>query len=309
MIIGSATTMGVLDFLLPTPATQQQQLTTLIQKQVTDIMSDSKFGSASAVTQSANVTAVGPGSVNSGIDISQIATINTAAFLNDNTALQLKSDLKEKLTNSIQNQASNMPFGQQQNVNTTIANVVDKSIETKFSRESLMELNNAVNQTASVAAVAGGTNTDIAIAQKADVITKFSSSVGTDIATQLTGNNTTSNTSDTKTTNFLSETIASVGSAISSVIGGLFTGIYAGPVIMFAMFMCVVFAAVYIMKGGSHSALQQAQMGIPVGTPVGIPVGTPYGTPVGIPYGRPAGGTTLADLGIDMSKLTPVGVA
>ena len=130
--------MGLLDLLLPTPAKQQEQLSTLIQKQVTDIMSSNKFGSASAITQNIDIVAMGPGSKISGVNIKQVASINVTAFLNDKTSLELKSDLKEKLTNSIKNAASNMPLGQEQNVNTKIANVVDKSIETKFSRESMV---------------------------------------------------------------------------------------------------------------------------------------------------------------------------
>jgi hypothetical protein len=268
--------MGLLDLILPTPATQQEQLTTLIQKQITDTMSSSKFSSASAVTQTANITAVGAGSVNSGVNIQQVANINVSAFLNDATALNLKSDLKNNLTNSIKNQASNMPLGQQQNVNTKIASVVDKSIETKFSHDAMMELNNAVNQAVNVAAVAGGVNTDISVYQKADVITKFSNSVATDIATQLVGSDTVSNTSDTKTTNFLSETIGAIGGAIASVLAGA----WAGPVMMFAMFMAVVLIGIWIVRGGGSHPM---------------------------PPRPPTGGVGLENLGIDLAKLPPVG--
>jgi len=266
-----------------TPANTQEQLTTLIQKQVIDIMSSSKFGSAAAITQSVDIAAIGADSKNTGVDIKQVANINVSAFLNDKTALELKSDLKEKLTNSIKNEASNMPFGQQQNVNTKIANVVDKSIESKFSREAIVELNNAVNQSVKLAAVAGGVNQDIAVYQKADVIAKFSSAVATDIATQLVGDNVTTNVSETKTTNFLAETVGAVGKAIGDTIKGLLTGVYAGPVMMFVMFMCVVLVGIYIARGGSKPTVVYRQA-------------------VG-----PAGGTTPADLGIDMSSLPHVG--
>lgn len=281
MVDTARASMGLFgDLFSPTPVKQQEQLNTLIQKQITDVMSSSKFGSASAITQTVSISAIGPGSVNSGVDIKQVASINVTAFLNDKTAIELKSDLKEKLVNSIKNEASNMPLGQEQNVNTKIANVVDKSIETKFSHESMVELNNAINQSASVLALAGGVNTDIAVYQKADTITKFTGSVATDISSQLIGNTDISNTSDTKTTNFLAETIGAIGGAISSVL----MGAWAGPVMMFAMFMAVVLIGVWIVRGGGSSR------------PMPMTSAPP-----------PNGGVGLENLGIDLAKLPPVG--
>lgn len=266
--------------------TQQEQLTTLIQKQIVDVMSNQKFKSASSISQTTNIIALGKESKNTGVDIKQVASINTTAFLNDKTALELKSDLKDKIANSIKNEASDNPLGKQQNVNTKIANVVDKSIETKFSRESLIELNNSVNQAVNVAAIAGGENTVISVYQKGDVIAQFTSDVATDIASQLIGSSDVDNKSDMKTTNFFSETIASIGKAVGDVMSSVLTGVYAGPVIMFVMFMCVVLIAIYIAKGGSRKPSIVYQ---PMHPPI-----------------PPMGGTTPADFGIDVSTLPHV---
>jgi hypothetical protein len=263
---------SMLSFLIPPPPTQQRQLTTLIQKQIMDVMSSSKFSSASAITQDVSVTAIGAGSKNTGIDIQQAASINTAAFLNDQTALELKSDLKEKLKNSIKNEASNMPFGQKQDVNTHIENVVDKSIETKFSRSSLVELNNSVKQLASITAIAGGINENIKSAQKADIVAKFASSVGTDIATKLVGSNETTNEQETKTTNFISDTIGSIGKVVNDVVDSALLGAYALPVMLFVLFICVIAAAAYVLR--SNPQLATAAVGavgkVASHTPAGI---------------------------------------
>lgn len=253
------------------PATQQNQLNTLIAKQVTDVMKQQKFGSASAVTQSVNIMAVGPNSKNKDIDINQVASINTAAFLNDATRLDLMSDLKEKLTNSIKNEASNMPLGQQQNVNTTIANVVDKSIETKFSHQSMVELNSAVNQSVNVMAGMGGENESIKVMQKANVVQTFTNDVATDISTKLIGNTGIDNKNDTKTTNFVAETIGAVGNAITGFFSGILQSALIGPLLLFGMFLGVVLLALYIARGrGTPAALPMYQYPSP---PIQQPTG------------------------------------
>lgn len=245
------------------PATQQTQLNTLIAKQITNVMKQQKFGSASAVTQSTNIVAVGPNSKVKDVDINQVASINTAAFLNDATRLDLMSDLKEKLTNSIKNEASNMPFGQQQNVDTTIANVVDKSVETKFSHESMVELNSAVNQSVNVMAGMGGEIESVKVVQKANVIQTFTNDVATDISTKLIGNTGIDNKNDTKTTNFVAETIGAVGSAITGFFSGILQSALIGPLLLFGMFLGVVLLALYIARGRAS----------PGGMPMYMPTG------------------------------------
>ena len=118
----------------------------------------------------------------------------------------------------------------------------------------------------------------------------FTSSVGTDIASQLIGKTEIKNENDTKTTNFLSETIDSIGKGISSVLGTLFTGLYAGPVMMFVMFMAVVLVGVYIIKGGGGGSAPPPQMMM-------------YAPPMA----APVGGVGLESLGIDMSTLPHIG--
>jgi 23S rRNA U2552 (ribose-2'-O)-methylase RlmE/FtsJ len=253
------------------PATQQNQLNTVIAKQITDVMKQQKFSSASAITQNVNIAAVGPNSKVSGVDVTQVASINTTAFLSDSTRLDLMSDLKEKLTNSIKNEASNMPLGQQPNVNTTIANVVDKSVESKFSHQSMVELNSSVNQSANIMAGMGGEIDTIKLVQKANVIQTFANDVATDISTKLIGNTDVDNKNDTKSTNFLAETIGAVGNAITGFFSGILQSALIGPLLLFGMFLGVVLLALYIARGrGTPAPLPMYQyQGMSMQQPVG----------------------------------------
>lgn len=264
--------MGILDAIFPTPATQQSQLNTIIAKQVVNVMSSKKFSSATAITQSASTVAIGSGSKISGVTIDQVASINTAAFLSDSTMLSLKSDLKEAISNAIKNEASNMPFGQQQNVNTTISNVVDKSIETNITHDTILQLNNAINQSYSAVALSGGEIDAIKVAQKADVISTFTNEIANDISTKLIGNAGVTNVSDTKTTNFLAETIGAVGNAITGFFSGLLQSALIGPLLLFGMFLGVVLLGLYIARGRGGSSMIPVFMTQPANqsTPVGI---------------------------------------
>lgn len=258
------------------PATQQTQLTNLIAKQIVNVMSSQKFGSATAITQNVSIAAVGQGSKASGITIDQMASINTAAFLNDATMLNLKSDLKDAISNAIKNEASNMPFGQTQNVNTMISNTVDKSIETNITHDTMLQLNNAINQSVSVVAaaggVAGGEGADaIKVAQKADVISTFTNTIANDISTKLIGTTGVSNTTDTKTTNFVAETVGAIGNAITGFFSGILQSALIGPLLLFGMFLGVVLLALYIARGrGTPAPLPMYQYPIqPMPRPTG----------------------------------------
>jgi hypothetical protein len=252
--------MSLLDMILPTPAKQQQQLSQDISNQVLSVMSQSKFQAAAAITQSATITATGTSKI-SGVNINQTASINIGAFLSQQTNAQLQSDLKDALTNTITNDSSNMPFGKEPNVNTTISNIVNHSITSNFSVENMSQLNNAINQSVNITAVDAATLANIQIAQKADLITKFSNQVGTDIATKLMGSYTSNSGTTTKTSNFISDTIGAVGGAISSVIGAGAMAIFAGPAMLFIMLIVVVLIAVWIVRGGgSHELPPPPQM-------------------------------------------------
>lgn len=234
------------------PATHQKQLNTIIAKQIVNVMSSKKFSSASAITQSASTVAIGKDSKVSGITIDQVASINTAAFLSDSTMIDLKSDLKEQIANAIKNEASNMPLGQQQNVNTTIENVVDKSIETNITHDTMMQLNNSINQSYSAYALSGGEVDAIKVSQKADVISTFTNTIANDISTKLVGNTGVTNDNETKTTNFLAETINAVGDAVTGFFSGIFTSAMIGPMLLFGMFLGVVLLGVYIARGRAN---------------------------------------------------------
>lgn len=226
------------------PATYQKQLNTLIAKQIVNVMSSKKFNSASAITQSVSLVAIGKDSKVSGITIDQLASINTAAFLNDSTMLNLKSDLKENIANAIKNEASNMPFGQTQNVNSTIANVVDKSIETNITHDTMMQLNNAINQSFSATALSGGEIDAIKLSQKADIVSTFTDTIANDISTKLIGTTGVTNTTDTKTNNFIAETIGAVGSVISGIFNSAL-----GPFLLLGLFLGIVLLGLYIARG------------------------------------------------------------
>jgi hypothetical protein len=235
--------MSLADWFLPTPAKQQEQMTTVIAKQIMAVMSSSKFSSGSAITQRASISASGNAKITNST-IMQAATINTAAFLSDQTNLQLQSDLKDSLKNTIANQASNMPLGKEPNVNTKIASVVDKSIEQNFKYENMVQLNQSANQVADITAVNSGQISGGVISQRADVIAKFTNQVARDIASQLISTTDVTNTSDTKTTNFIAETVTSFGNAIS----GLFTGILSSPVMMVVAVIAVIMIAIIVRQ-------------------------------------------------------------
>lgn len=270
-----------------TPASMQEQLSTVIAKQIIDVMSDNKFGAASAITEDVQMVSSGKGSKISGVNIKQVANINVTAFLSDSTAIELKSDLKSKIANAVKVEASNNPLGKDPDINTKIANVVDNSIEQKFSRTSMIELNNSVKLGVKMVAIDEGGIDNIKIDQRGDIIMNFASSVGLDIATKLISNTDIKNSTDTKTSDFITGTIKAVGDAISGIIGSVLTGVWAGPVMMFAMFIAVVLIGVYIIKGGGT---QPAPM-------------MSYAPPMAAPVGR----DNLAALGINMAALPPVG--
>jgi hypothetical protein len=240
--------MSLLDLILPTPAKAQEQLTTIIAKQMLNIMSKSKFSAAASVQQTATIYASGSSKITN-VSIIQAANINTTAFLSDQTVLDLKSDLKDSLKNVISNESSNMPFGREQNVNTRISNVVDKSIEENFSHENMVALNSATNQVAAITAVQSGQISDAQIQQRADIITKFTNTVALDIASQLIGTTTTDTSQSTKTNNFLAEIIATAGSFVSNLLSA--------PLMIFMVLIVIVVigAIIYKLRGGSFSDL------------------------------------------------------
>ncbi len=289
--------MSLLGLLVGTKPTQQAQLNTVIAKQILTVMSSSKYQGSAAITQTANIIASGTSKItNTSVD--QSANINTAVFLNDATTTELKSDLSESLKNTISNEASNMPFGQQQNVNTMISNVVDKSIEQNFTHDQMVALNSAATQTANVVGLQAGQISGVTVNQTASVVTQFAQSVANNISTQLVGTTDVANTSTMKTTNFISEIIGSIGS--------VFSGLMTAPLIAFVVIIAIIIiiALIFKMSGGSFSGLAGSAIAM---TPQARALAAAQAraakkVPVAIPViGPPVEGA------IDVSTLPPVG--
>lgn len=216
--------MGIFDWLTgdSTQIARATQITTVLNKTISTVMTQASTAATGSVVQDQTLVISGvSGSIVSGINMQQTASVNLVALQDASVNSSMRADLVNQVLATLQQQSSSgFPEFSGANTNSEMRNTVSSIAESNLSSSALASLSAQISQKQSliITGIDKSIIDSIALAQKADIIGQLVNKTSSAMASELLAKSSVTATQSQSSRNFLVQGLDAVGAAAVGVV-------------------------------------------------------------------------------------------